>query len=288
MIACELKSSFAWAVNEVAMWSLGNHKRRLLALTIAAAVMLVIGGLAFRGDIAHSDSVEQDPQIYLPLVMKRYCTDGWEDDFSDPNSGWRTWDDEDSKVEYLAGEFHVWTGPSVIQIFVRTSPWIYATDFTLEVDGRSDLAFYGLVFAERTWYENATYHWEWYSFELGPGNYWVIYKTDRPESWKVVLDSGYSSYITSGMNHLKIVRDGPLIEAYVNGYLLSTVTDSSFLGSRWVALTAGSLGTTPVDAYFDNFAICPVDSVPGASATGMGEVIIFRKGTPPTIEFWLR
>lgn len=268
------------------MWSLRNHKRTLLALTIAAAAVLAVGILPLQADVAQNDSPGQDPKIYLPLVTKRYCSDWWRDDFSDPNSGWWTMDMEGLKLEYLAGEFHVLIKKPGWGAYFGTWPYLYATNFTLEVDARSDLGTYGLVFGKRIEMENDfPESLEWYSFELGPGNYWAIYKL-----WDV-LDSGYSSYITSGMNHLKIVRDGSLIEAYVNGHLLSTVTDSSFLGSREVGLVALGGDTAPVDVYFDNFAVCPVDSGPGvgvAVAPGIGEVIMFKKGTPPTIEFWPR
>ncbi|MFQ5886169.1 MAG: hypothetical protein ACE5II_02920 [Anaerolineae bacterium] len=261
------------------MWGLGNRKRRLLALTIAAAAMLVLGALPLRGDVAHDDRLDQDPKIYLPLVMRRYCSDWWRDDFSDPNSGWLVLDDEASKLEYLSGEFHVVT--KIPHWSINFSPWppVYATDFILGVDGRSDLGTYGLVFGERI------EGWQFYSFEIEPGGYWAIHRIDGGSS---VLDSGHSPYITSGMNRLKIVREGSLIEAYVNGHLLSAVTDSSFLGSRKVGLMAGAKDAAPVDAYFDNFAVCPVDSVPGAGAPGIGEAVILQKGTPPTIEFWPR
>lgn len=284
MIECELRSSFAWAIKQLAMWSLGNHKRRLLGLTIVAAGMLVLGVLPLRGDVAHGDRLDQDPKVYLPLVMKRYwCSDGWQDDFSDPNSGWPVFDDWYNKLEYLAGEFHVLTKRANSTVSFGPSPAVYATNFILEVDGRSDLGTYGLVFGERFYTEELM--WEFYSFEIGPGGYWAIYRGNG--GWSV-LDSGYSPYITSGMNHLRIVREGSLIEAYVNGHLLSRVTDSSFLGSRRVGLMAGAGDTAPVDAYFDNFAVCPVDSTPGVGAPSMGQGIILHRGTSPTIEFWPR
>lgn len=276
------------------MWSPGNHKRRLLALTIAAAAMLVLGVLSLRGDVVQGDSLEQDPQIYLPLVTKRYCTDGWEDDFSDPNSGWWVFDTWYFKFEYLNGEYHLWIKEPGWGAYIDTWPYLYATNFTLEVDGRSDLGMYGLVFGKRVegGIDDNDIIIELYSFELRPGNYWAIYKTALPGgTWEEVLDSGYSSHITSGMNHLKIVRDGSLIEAYVNGHLLSTLADSSFLGSRNVGLVALAPETATAHVYFDNFWVCPVDSGPGvgaAGAPGMGDVIILRRGTPPTIEFWPR
>jgi len=266
---------------EVAMWTKGTNERRLLSLTIAAAAMLVLGALLLRGDAAQGDRLDQDPKIYLPLIMKRYCSDWWRDDFSDPNSGWPVLDLGELKFEYLGGEYHVRINEPHWGAYLTTSPPVYATNFTLEVDGRSDLGIYGLLFGRRIEWENGLSH-ESYSFELGPGNYWAIYK------WWDVLDSGYSSYITSGMNHLRIVRQGSQMKAYVNGHLLSTVTDSSFLGSREVGLTAHAGDTAPVDAYFDNFAVCPVDSAPGPGAPGMGKGIVLRKGTPPTIEFWPR
>lgn len=284
------------------MWGLGNCRRRLLALTIVVAAMLVVGGvLSLRGDVAYGNRLDQasnynapefdqDPKIYLPLVMKRYCTGGWEDDFSDPTSGWWVDDEWWGKFEYLNGEYHVWIKEPGWGAYIDTWPYLYATNFTLEVDGRSESGIYGLVFGKRVevdWDEDVIII-EWYSFEVGPGNYWAIYKA---EPLMQILDSGYSSYITSGMNKLKIIRDGSLIEVYVNGNLISTLTDSSFLGSRNVGLVALAPETATAHIYFDNFRVCPVDSGPGvgaAGAPGIREGIILRRGTPPTIEFWPR
>lgn len=264
------------------MWGLGNLKRWLAALTVAAAVVLILGVLPVRGDVAQGDRLDQDPQIYLPLILKNYgCSDGWQDDFSDPTSGWPVFDLDELKFEYLGGEYHVLIREPDWGAYLTTSPPVYATNFTLEVDGRSDLGIYGLLFGRRFEWENDIIY-ESYSFEVGPGSYWAIYKL-----WDV-LDSGYSSYITSGMNHLKIVRQGSQIEAYVNGHLLSTVTDSSFLGSREVGLVALAPETATAHVYFDNFVVCPVDSGPGVGVAppGIRQGIILRRGTPPPIEFW--
>jgi hypothetical protein len=271
------------------MWRLANHKRRLLALSIAAATMLVLGILSLRGDIVHGDGLEQDPEIYLPLVMKRYCSEGWQDDFSDPSSGWPAEEyNHRLRLEYLDGEFHVLINKLGGGAYFWTDPPVYATNFTLEVDGRSDLGGYGLIFGGR--YETSDgYEGEGYSFDIRPASgWWLIYKWWLPEGNSQMLDSGSSPYITSGMNRLKIVRQGSQIEVYVNGHLLSTLTDSSFLGSRIVGLDAWVMDTVPIHAYFDNFWVCPVDSTPGAGTPGMGEAIILQKGTPPTIEFWPR
>lgn len=267
------------------MWGLGNHKRRLLALSIAAATMLVLGVLSLRGDIAHG-GLDQDPEIYLPLVMKRYCSEGWQDDFSDPTSGWPTWDSEDLKLEYLDGEFHVLINKPEGGAYLWTEPPVYATNFTLEVDGRSDWGGYGLIFGGR--HETYDTQYKGYSFDIHPAGWWLIYKWWSPGGNSQMLDSGSSSYITSGTNHLKIVRQDSQIEAYVNGHLLSTLTDSSFLGSRIVGLDAWVMDTVPIHAYFDNFWVCPVDSGPETGDAGVGEAIILQKGTSPTIEFWPR
>lgn len=271
------------------MYTVGTHARRLLGLAIGATIMLVLCVLPFRSDVAHGDRIEQDPEIYLPLVMKRYCSDWWRDDFTDPTSGWPVVDSERVKLEYLAGEYHILIKQANSGASCVTSPPVYATNFTLEVDGRSDFGIYGLLFGRGI--DLVTDILEWYSFELGPGTDWALCKYKSGEYWHLVLDSGYSSHITSGMNHLKVVREGSQIEAYVNGQLLSTVTDGSFLGSRMVGLTAGSADAAPVDFYFDNFAVCPVDSAPGVGAVGapgIGKGIILRKGAPPAIDFWPR
>ena len=68
------------------------------------------------------------------------------------------------------------------------------------------------------------------------------------------------------VNRLRVVRDGVDIVLSVNDHYLTTATDSSFLGSLRVGLTARAYDDPDVYARFDNFTVFSA----GSSAAGEG------------------
>ena len=187
----------------------------------------------------------------------------FEDDFSDPNSGWVVGSDEEGEGKYEDGGYRA---------VVTKADWTKWTvnprigelgDFSLEVDAKSIVAsrysYYAVLFRKRGD--------EQYVFAIrsGDGSYqldaqtYAIGKYDDAD-WHILKDWTRSNYIEKGTstNRLKVTCSGAQITVYVNGHKLATVTDDS-LGRGVVALASASGPFGRADVLFDNLTIYAPD-----------------------------
>ena len=200
--------------------------------------------------------------VFLPVVTRNYCAPLYTDDFSDPGSGWPISDDGDIQYEYLDGEYRIlvrntnrWAG---------AAPGFKASDYVVTVDVRNVTGLYGsygLTFGlSNDWSQ-------FYSLEIDPdGNYGIMRYGSG--TW-TNLATGTSGSINTGTstNTLKIEHNGSLIQAYANGQLLTSVSDSTYGGSRRIGLVVSTYSLSNVDARFDDFTVYPVGCGADASAS---------------------
>lgn len=150
----------------------------------------------------------------------------YEDDFSNPNSGWSVMSELVSETYYSEGEYH---------ILVKTYNWSdwewnqlagRFADFVLEIDARlvsgHKNVHYGLVFRLED-------HNDFYRFLVGGDGFYRV-GTKTAGMWTTLAKGTRSAVIKggNGTNHLKVVCKGSQIKAYVNGHHLTTITDNSF------------------------------------------------------------
>jgi hypothetical protein len=168
-----------------------------------------------------SPTPEVPPPVPSPILP-------YEDDFSDPRSGWPSESLEDREMIYQDDEYH---------ILVKNFDWAVCgwnrntglfTDFALEIDARlvsgPEGSCYGVIFrVQQTWAEN------YYRFLVSGDGYYLV-GTKTNDVWTVLQDWKKSTFINQGnsTNHLKVVCQGSQIEVYVNGHHLTTLTDDSF------------------------------------------------------------
>lgn len=177
----------------------------------------------------------------------------FEDDFSDPASGWPTGSLKDREFDYEAGEYY---------ILVKSRNWTawawppYAgpfEDFTLEVDVRlvsaQGLSGCGLIFCM------GEYADEFYAFLIGTDGTYVL-SVFLDNEWVDLVPVEWSPSIKTGSdtNHLKVVRQGSQIELYCNGTHLATVTDDSFTQGDVGVIAANTVKPNARFA-FDNFKV---------------------------------
>jgi len=176
------------------------------------------------------------------------------DDFSNPSSGWPAGDALDYRVEYIGGEYRILVKQAPNHVILVASPGGRHTNYSVEVDGRFASAIqgdYGLLFGVNDGITNAYYFWVGGARDYG---------LDKEQSgrWTTLISRTVSSAINAGQasNHLRVVRNGAQITLYANGQLLTTLSDSSFIGSLRVGLAAFTHEQADVDVRFDNFRIC--------------------------------
>jgi hypothetical protein len=170
-----------------------------------------------------SIDVLSSPPVYSPTTSVIF-----EDDFSDPNSGWLVGSDASEDCKYQDGSYRMLVKKAGHLSWSRNMEVGQLDDFVFEVDARWPpeatafyLDMYGIVFREQ---DNENY----YDFLIfsGYGKY-AVGKTVNGGAWSPLKAWTDSPYIQKGTaaNRLKVVCQGPEISVYVNGNLLTTVTD---------------------------------------------------------------
>jgi len=197
---------------------------------------------------------------YLPLVLNNYFPP-YLDDFSDPDSGWYVHDDGDIRWSYQSGEYEIRLRGSYWWAWA-SAPIVFPEDYIVEADMRrySGNVAYGLIFGM----QDGSH---FYVLIVHPeSRYYYLVKVVG-DDWPV-LDYGYSTYISSypySTNHLKVKRDGNQIYAYVNGHLVASESDSSYIGSLYGGFYAESGPTAPAVVRFDDFQLNAAGTVTAVS-----------------------
>jgi hypothetical protein len=179
----------------------------------------------------------------------------YQDDFSEPNSGWQQTSEEAYENGYENGEYYILVKKSDWSAWVWNENTEVFEDFTIEVDARlvsgSEQSSYGIIFR---WVSGGGF----YRFLVsGSGYYSVGAKTDNV--WTELHPCTESAFIKRGnsTNHLQVVCRGSEIGVWVNGYYLTTVIDDS-LAAGWVGMIVST--TDPnTRVAFDNIIVYSAD-----------------------------
>ncbi len=193
------------------------------------------------------------PRLFFMPIASRACPVLYQDDFSNPSSGWPVGDSGDVLVGYDSGEY---------RILVRTPGWFtvvrpgfQAQDYRASVDLRNvtgAMGSYGIVFGLMADWSG------WYSLEIYPDGWYGIYRYD--EYGGQVLAEAFSPAIKQGTatNQITVERNGALINAYANGTLLTSVQNTYFHGSLYLGLINYAYNLPNVDVRFDNYRVVPL------------------------------
>jgi hypothetical protein len=210
-------------------------------------------------------------KTYLPIVLKNHTGQLYLDDFSDPNSGWPIWDGSNCAFDYNNGNYRIQLKRDYWSAWAW--PGFACTDCTIEVEAwRSSGANsgYGIVFGLNSSGD------QFYSFEIQPGNREYRLRRYDEGTWVTLISFTYSSYINSydSHNQLKATREGSQIKLYVNGHYLTSYSDSTYSGSRYVGVHGRSGSTSPVWLRYDDFTVwesgCGTTSATEGGSGGVG------------------
>lgn len=189
-------------------------KQMLKMLSVMALVVLLVGLQALSGCTTAKKST--------PPAGGRLL---FEDDFSDPSSGWFKETEEESERDYKDGEYHFMVKKSYWSTFAWNQDAGIFRDFLLEVDGRliskSNKSLYGLIFRLKD-------SRNFYRFIVSGDGYYLV-GARLNGNWKMLQSKTRSTHIRQGnsINHLTIVCEGSKIDAYVNDHHLTTMRDNS-------------------------------------------------------------
>ncbi len=176
----------------------------------------------------------------------------FQDDFSDPASGWATVRETDQVMAYEDGGFRIWVNQPNFDYW--SVPGLRFTDVQIEVDiqkiGGPDDNDIGVICR----YKNSD---NFYGFLISSDGYYGISERQNGEHQVIGMDGmKHSSAIQTGSakNHIRADCIGNTLTLYVNGVKLVQVEDSS-LAVGDVGLLAGTFDEPGVDILFDNFMV---------------------------------
>jgi len=175
------------------------------------------------------------------------------DDFSDPNSGWPVFNDEQYVDDYYNGAYRM------VENETNTTSWAYPDEFgvndvVVKVDATKnagpDENDMGIICR----YLNED---QFYSGIITSDGYYGITKMTA-ESFDVIGGEylEYSDLINQGnaTNNIQFDCVGDELTLYVNGYQLEQKIDTEYTGGT-VGLIIGTYETPGTDILFDNFTV---------------------------------
>ncbi len=205
-------------------------------------------------------SYEFDPTQPLQLVYMPKCSKPcpfiYQDDFSNPGSGWPIDEDPAIKVGYVNGEY---------QILIKQAGWysavtsgFQAIDYQASVQVRNvngTNGSYGIIFGLMPDWSS------WFSLEIYPDGWYGIYLYYVYGSYFDIEAEGFSPAIRQGRatNLIMVEQVGTTISAYANDQLLTTVPSIYHRESGYLGLINYAINQPGMDVRYDNYAVVPVD-----------------------------
>lgn len=245
-----------------------NHFGIILAISI-----LIFINLACE---LPSNSTETDPEV-LPEIQTEVETGIlFSDDFSDKNSGWSRYSDSGGITDYKKGTYRIYVSEPYWDYWA--TPGKNFSDVRVEVDatkvGGPDDNDIGVICRFKSANDiyrvdttNVSYTGEdktamqnmdnFYFFIITSDGFYGIGKTVGAGMVNIEQEGLLTSddiYPGRKTNHIRADCIGSKLSLYVNGILLTTVTDSDFVNGD-VGLLAGTYDTTGTDIHFDNFVV---------------------------------
>lgn len=177
----------------------------------------------------------------------------FQDDFSDPKSGWDTMKEDDALIAYEDGRYHIWLNYPHTTIWAN--PNLHFGDVRVEVDalkvGGPNNNQFGIICR----YQDAD---NFYFLIVSSDGYYGIGKTENGKATLLTGDGGmsFSSAIPQGHAavHLRADCVGDNLALFVNGQPLATAKDDAFADGD-VGLIVGTFEEPGADLLFDNFAV---------------------------------
>jgi hypothetical protein len=206
---------------------------------IIATVVLVLASLACQA-ITPGESQDQRGRILF------------QDDFSDPSSGWNRVTATKGETDYADGVYRIYVEEPNMDIWAK--PDLYFNDVRIEVDaikvgGDRDNRF-GIIC--RAMDPNSVY-----TFVISSDGYYGVGKIKGEQYTLIGMDAlQRSDAIQQGstFNHIRVDCIGDRLTLFVNGQQLIQVQDAEFVEGD-VGLIAGTYDVPGTDIRFDNFVV---------------------------------
>jgi hypothetical protein len=176
----------------------------------------------------------------------------FQDDFSNPTSGWDQVDVGEGVTDYIDGVYRIFVNTTNTDVWAN--PGLSFSDSYIEVNatkvGGDDNNDFGLICR----YQDGD---NFYFFIISSDGYYGVGKVVNGEQLLIGSDSmPPSEVINQGddSNHLRAGCVGSRLSLAVNGQLLAEYDDGDFVSGD-IGLLAGSFENSGTDIHFDNLVV---------------------------------
>lgn len=174
----------------------------------------------------------------------------FQDDFSNPNSGWDRSNSEEGVTDYQNGGYHIFVAP--VNYSVWANPGLSFTDVSVEVDAHKlsgvDDNEYGLICR---YVDTGNF----YAASISSDGYFGVIRLINGDFEYVGMDGMQVTDIVNlgaASNHIRFDCVGSTLTLYVNGNQVVSVEDHAHTSGD-VGLYAGTFNSPNIDIFFDNF-----------------------------------
>ncbi len=176
----------------------------------------------------------------------------YQDNFSDPSSGWGELNGDPGVAAYTDGAYHIYIKSANVNLWAH--PGMDFATVHLEVDattaGGPQENRMGLICRMK---DDANF----YYFVISADGYYGIGKV-KDGAWSLLnadaMQPHNAIHTGAQQNHIRADCIGSLLILYVNDQLVGSAEDSEFITGD-VGLLAGAFDLPGVDVYFDNFVV---------------------------------
>ena len=231
-------------------------KKTQIVLLLAFTLLLTLACSVFNGPVESSDSPAESAPAEQPAAQEPASNILFQDDFSDTNSGWDRADWDSGITDYNSGTYRMLVKVPSYDIWANPGQY-FDGDIRVEADGTKVAGEYDDDYGLICRYSGEPSAPNYYYFIISSDGYAVIGK----------VTSGSNEYISSekmnptdaikqGMatNHLQADCIGSTLTFYVNGQMVTNVSDSSFTGGD-VGIIAGTFDIPSAEFSFDNLVV---------------------------------
>lgn len=176
----------------------------------------------------------------------------FQDDFSDPSSGWDQVNVEDGLTDYIDGAYRIYV--NAINTDIWSNPGLDFTDTQIEVEatkvGGDDNNDFGVICR----YQDLN---NFYFLIISSDGYYGVGKVVDGDQQLIGDESMPPSEIIKQADATNIIRAdcvGNKLSIYVNGVKLAEYEDTDFTSGD-VGLLAGSFENPGTDIHFENFKV---------------------------------
>jgi hypothetical protein len=177
----------------------------------------------------------------------------FEDDFSDPKSGWGTRTVPNYEVGYVDGEYGIVVHKTQQEAWA-VAPQLSLDNFSVQVDARRVSGPEDNDFGLLVRYQEDSD--DFYALTISSDGFFSA-QLRQGEAWEELVKWTESPAIQKGekaINRLKVECRGAEMRFYANGALLITLQDSTLSGGT-LGLMAGTFDIGDVAIRFDNFRV---------------------------------